>query len=78
MTTINEQQKRKIVAFFNATAAVAEAIRDLGSVPSGHLYARLMGRMGLETYQAIIKALVDGGLVQQDASYLLHWIGPAK
>jgi len=34
--------------------AVSETIRDLGRVPSGHLYAQLMGRMSLETYNLII------------------------
>jgi hypothetical protein len=75
MTTASKAQ---VKAYLDAAMAIADAIRDLGSVPSGHLYAHVMGRMGLETYQAIIKVLVDGGLVRQDASHLLTWIGPAK
>ena len=58
-------------------AAMAEAIRSLGSVPSGHLYARLMGHVNLETYQLIISVLVKANLVKQE-NFLLTWIGPNK
>lgn len=59
-----------------ALLALAECIRDLGSVPSGHLYARVMGYMSLETYEALIGILVDAGKVRRHPSYLLEWIGP--
>lgn len=61
--------------------AVAEAIRDLsaasplGSVPSGELYAHLMGRMSLASYQSIIDTLVGAKLITNH-SHLLMWIGP--
>jgi len=58
-------------------AAMAEAIRSLGSVPSGHLYARLMGHVNLETYELIISVLVKANLVKQE-NFLLTWIGPNK
>jgi hypothetical protein len=58
-------------------AAVAEAIRELGTVPSGHLYAHLMGRMTLEQYNRIIVCLKGTGLVTESA-HLLKWVGPAK
>lgn len=57
--------------------AVAEAIRELGSVPNGHLYARLMGHMDLETYNKIIDILKKGGLVKEE-NHLLTYIGPKK
>lgn len=60
-----------------AVLAVAECIRDLGSVPSGHLYARLTGHMSAESYQSIIAALVRAGLVRQHPNHLLEWIGPS-
>lgn len=55
--------------------AVAEAIRSLKSVPSGHLYARLMGSMTLDDYQAVIGVLKRTGLVSESA-HLLTWTGP--
>lgn len=64
-------------AALQIAVAVAEAIRDLGEVPNGHLYARLMGRMSLDAYNAIIGALKGAGLVKEE-SHVLTWIGPAK
>lgn len=55
-------------------AAVAEAIKELRAVPSGHLYARLCGHMSLQTYQGIIGILVRQRLVSE-RDHLLTWIG---
>ena len=57
-------------------ATVGDAIRELGSVPSGHLYARLMGHLSLEEFNEIISTLVRAGLVRRDANHLLVWAGP--
>lgn len=56
--------------------AVAEAIRELGEVPSGHLYAVLMGQLSLDQYNAVIAVLVRAGLVEKQPSHLLVWKGP--
>lgn len=56
--------------------AIAEAIRDLGNVPSGHLYAQLCGAVTLNQYEGIISILIDAGLVRRASSHLLTWIGP--
>jgi hypothetical protein len=55
--------------------AIAEAIRTAGEVPSGHLYAQLMGVLDLETYTAIIAMLKRSGLVAEHG-HLLTWTGP--
>jgi hypothetical protein len=65
--------KEEIRAAVDTMAAVAEAIRELGSVPSGHLYARLMGHMSLETYEKIVGTLKGAGLVKEE-SHLLTWV----
>lgn len=57
-------------------AAIAEAIRKLGTVPSGHLYASLMGHLSLDQYQQIIGRLKRAGLVSE-SYHELTWIGPA-
>ena len=54
--------------------AVGEAIKELGSVPSGHLYAHMMGRMSLETYNKVIGLLVKTGAVKEE-NHLLTWVG---
>jgi hypothetical protein len=63
-------------AAFNIVLSIAEAIRDLKSVPSGHLYARLMGQMTLEQYNSIIDILKSAGAVTEKG-HLLTWTGPA-
>ncbi len=55
---------------------VADVIRELGSVPSGHLYARLMGKLSLDDYNAVIGALKSAGVVEE--IFLLTWVGPAN
>ena len=50
MTTTKEQ----IAASLMAVKAVAEAIRELKRVPSGTLYAQVMGVMDLATYERIV------------------------
>lgn len=67
----------KQAAALSMVAAVAEAIRELGSVPSGHLCARLMNHMDLAAYQRMIGHLKNAGLVSESAD-LLTWTGPFK
>lgn len=65
-------------AALDIITAIAEAIRDIGSVPSGHLYATVMGHMSLQTYESIINMLVRSNLVRRDGNHLLTWIGPKE
>lgn len=65
-----EQEK----AALQVIAAVADAIRELKEVPSGHLYAHLMGRMSLESYNKIISILKDAGMITE-RNHVLRWIG---
>lgn len=58
-----------------AAAALAEAIRAAGQIPSGVLYAQVMQHMSLETYQSFIDRLVGAGLVRC-SGHLLTWVGP--
>ncbi len=72
---MNSVTKEQVAGAIKAIAAVAEAIRELGSVPSGEFYARLLGHMSLETYTAIIARLKGAGLVEEKG-HVLTWIGP--
>ncbi len=63
------------VPYKETVMAVAMAIRELGEIPSGHLYARLMGQMDLECYNNIISILKHGKLVEEK-HHLLTWVGP--
>lgn len=66
--------KKKLDAAIAIMKAVADAIKELGSVPSGHLYARLMSCMTLEEYNKIISMLKEAGVVKEE-NFLLTWVG---
>ncbi len=67
--------KEQITAVVRTIAVVAELIRELGEVPSGHLYAQLMDQMGLLTYDRVIDQLKRAKLVSE-SNHVLRWIGP--
>jgi hypothetical protein len=56
---------------------VVEAIRELGSVPNGHLYAHVMGMLSFDEYQRIIAILKESGLVKEE-NHLLTYVGPKE
>lgn len=67
--------KERLAAGVQAIAAIAELIKELGSVPSGHLYARLMDHFTLDQYEKVIGILVRADLVS-NKNHLLTWTGP--
>ena len=70
---MNEQLK----AGFKVIQAVAEAIRAAKKIPSGHLYAALMGKLTLDQYQSIINTLKGTGLVTE-SFHELTWVEPKE
>lgn len=68
---------KQVTAAIMMAAAVGDAIRDLGSIPIGHLYAQLMGRMSLDTYNGLIAILKQTNLVEEKSN-LLTWVGPKE
>ncbi len=67
MTTAN------LNAAFKVALAVTEAVRELGSVPKGHLYANMMSHISLEQFDGLIRLLVSQKLIsEQDGR--LAWI----
>jgi hypothetical protein len=67
--------REQTTAALMACKTFADAIRELGSVPSGHLYANVIGHMDLPTYERIIETLKRAGLVAEK-NHLLTWVGP--
>lgn len=51
---------------------ILEAIQAAGSegIPSGHLYAMVMGHINCETYQLIIRALASAGKITNNGHLL--------
>jgi len=67
----------EVKAAFGILQAAAEAIRELGEVPSGHLYANLMSKLSLAQFEQVLGVLKGAGLVRESNAHLLTWIGPA-
>ncbi len=64
-------QKTKIQAL---VLAIADIIKELSPIPSGHLYAALLGTgMSLDTYLEIIAALQRAGKIKV-SNHLITWI----
>lgn len=64
----------EVSAAVQVVVAVGEAIKAFGKVPNGELYAHLMGRMSLETYNKIIALLVKTGAIKVE-NHEIIWIG---
>jgi hypothetical protein len=72
---MKEQLLKQAMAELNTLKALSLAIAQLGEVPSGHLYAQLMGVMDLRMYEWAIGKLKSMGLVTERGN-LLTWTGP--
>jgi hypothetical protein len=57
-------------------SAPALPLRELGAVPSGHLYANLQGHITIGQFEQAISILKNAGLVRESNAHLLAWIGP--
>jgi len=71
-------ENKQITAIFTVAIAAAEVIRELGEIPSGHLYARMMDKLSCHQYQQIIDMLKKAGVVEETPAHLLRWIGTPK
>lgn len=65
-----------VTATFELLKALAETIHHAGEIPSGELYARIMGKVTLRDYNRLVAALKRTGLVTETPGHLLRWIGP--
>ena len=65
--------KEQVKVALDVLFAVAVAIKQVGSVPSGELYARLMTHLDLMTFNRVIDTLKDAGLVTED-NHRLTWV----
>lgn len=61
----------QVSAALDVLRAVADAIRMLGRVPSGELYAHLCGQLTLEQYTQVISILKGSGVIREDAHVLI-------
>ena len=67
--------REQLRAGIDALLALCEAIRSLGSVPSGVLYAHVMGVMSIDAYASAVATMKGAGLVAEEG-HVLRWTGP--
>jgi hypothetical protein len=69
--------QREIGAYLKAVQAIALGVREAGpmGIGAGILYIPLMGLMSADTFNGIIRKLVEAGLVAR-SNDLLTWTGP--
>jgi hypothetical protein len=72
----NFPTRSQLVGALEIVKAVAEALRELGEVPAGTLYAALMSKLSHAEFEQIIGIIHGAGLIERDDSHLLRWIGP--
>jgi uncharacterized protein YutE (UPF0331/DUF86 family) len=70
--TTSQLTDEQFVKLFAIT--MAEALRDLGEVPNGEFYVRVMPYLSFQSYQAIIESLKRSGVIEERAN-VLRWIG---
>jgi hypothetical protein len=73
MSTKTEQHLAAMATFIKI---IAEAIYEAGptGIPSGHLYAAMVGRASIDTYQFAVGILKDAGAITEQF-HLLRWSG---
>lgn len=64
-----------VTAAVKIVIAVSDAIRALGSVPSGELHARLATQMGPHSVNYIVNCLKSEGLIEEVGG-VIYWTGP--
>ena len=67
--------REQLRAGIDALLALCEAIRSLGSVPSGVLYAHVMGVMSIDANASAVATMKGAGLVAEEG-HVLRWTGP--
>lgn len=72
--TTTMKQAEQLTSALMVCKAIADAIQQLGEVPSGTLYAHVMGKMDMPTYERVIATVVSAGLVEKRGD-LLVWKG---
>lgn len=69
--------KAQMLAAFELVVIVGQAIRELKEIPSGHLYAQLMGKLTLSQYESILNTLKRAKMIKIEY-HLITWIGPTN
>lgn len=64
----------KAQAMIDFLRAFADTIKQAKQIPSGHLYAAVMGSISLETYQRLIDKMVEMKIIRV-RNHVIYWTG---
>jgi hypothetical protein len=70
--------ERKVLDAVGVSAAIGVAIKTLGEVPAGHLYARVMAHLTLDQFNSAIARLEHAKVVRRRRDHMLVWTGGAQ
>ncbi len=62
------------VAALEIFLAISEAVRELCTVPSGHLYAQVLQVLSLEQYEQVLGTLERAGVIKIE-NLVVRWTG---
>ena len=68
------EARKRCLPHAGVLVLMGRVISEVGEIPSGHLYARLMDRMDLSAYEGAVRLLVKLGLVERSGD-VLKWKG---
>lgn len=74
---MNEVTEAKLKAAIGQIMAIADAIRELKTVPSGVFYSQICTEISLSAFDSILKILQKQKLVTVE-NHVITWIGPDK
>jgi len=66
------ETEKEVNAAAKCVVFIAELIRELGEIPSGHLYAQLIGRVTLDQYNSLI-SIVKKTFPVKEVNHNLIW-----
>ena len=67
--------REEIQSALAKTKLIADAIKEAGSIPSGHLYAVVMSAFSLSEFEKIVGLLIRADLITKSMN-VLTWKGP--
>jgi hypothetical protein len=67
--------KEQLIGALRVMDVIVDCIKEGGDngIPSGHLYAHLMGSMRLETYEKMIGMLIEAGRIKR-SNHVLYYV----
>ena len=75
--TLDQQKELQIKTAVEVLKTITETIRELGKIPNGELYARLMPYLSYNDYTKAIQIIKNAGLVIE-INNILVWNIPTK